>query len=120
MTAILRSDPILIMALASGASVAAAARAAGVGHKTVNNRIADAGFRRLVDEARQGFIDEATGKLAAASTAAADTLLALLAPEHPGMVWLGASRALLEMGSRFGAEAALARRLEALEQALDG
>jgi hypothetical protein len=63
----------LILALAAGATVREAAEQAGVGERTAHQRLADADFRRAVNEARGGMFDAARGRLASLASKAAET-----------------------------------------------
>jgi len=57
-------DDELILALAAGATVREAAEQAGISERTAHRRLADADFRRAVDEARGRMFDAALGRLA--------------------------------------------------------
>jgi len=58
-----RGDGLLIAALAGGASGAESARAAGVGLRTVQRRLADPGFRVLVTALGLAVQDEGGGTI---------------------------------------------------------
>src|SRR5215471_3568818 len=108
------ADQAIIVALASGQTIEAAARAAGVGESTVYRRLRDAGFRVAVATARAEVTARALGKLAAASTAAASTLRKLLRAESEA-VRLSAARSILEMATRLRETVEFEQRLLALE-----
>ena len=55
--------PVLIAALASGATHLDAARQAGIGEKTVYRRLEDRDFRRRVTKARSAMVAPAVGTL---------------------------------------------------------
>src|SRR5947207_2011016 len=80
------ADAALIAALASGATREDAARVAGVSPRTVYRRVDTEAFRRRVDEAREEIIASATGRLAAATQIAVDTLVELVTPSEPASV----------------------------------
>jgi hypothetical protein len=54
-----RKDDALLLTLASGRSVRAAARAAGIGERTATRRMADRAFRRRVSELRADMVERA-------------------------------------------------------------
>jgi hypothetical protein len=115
-------DDALLLALAGGLGIAAAARQAQVHERTVRRRLADADFRRRVNEARAAMVGEAVGRLALAGGLAAVTLAQLVKDAASDAVKLGACRAVLEHMFR-GVEvdtlarqlAELAREVEALK-----
>jgi AcrR family transcriptional regulator len=110
-------DARLVAELAGGATVAEAARSAGVSESTVYRRLRDADFRRLVDEARAAMVAQAIGRLTAAATAAADTLRALLGSEAD-FCRLAAARSILELGAKLREHGELEARIAALEERL--
>lgn len=112
------SDETLILALASGASRASAAKAAGVSERTVFRRMQDADFRQRLDEARATMLSNAVARLTASATSAAVTLHNLLTADSE-TVQLGAARSILELGSRLRESTELAARIAALESAAD-
>src|SRR4051812_42945762 len=93
------ADGPLILALASGKTVADAARDAGVSVSTAHRRMAEAEFRRQVAAARTDALARAVGQLADTSTAAVQTLRSLLDAESD-TVRLGAARAILDQATR--------------------
>src|SRR5687767_9697215 len=93
------ADSGLVVALACGATVEAAAKAAGVSESTVHRRLREPTFRQRVVEARDEMVSRSVARLSATSTLAADTLRGLLAARSE-TVRLGAARAVLELGSR--------------------
>lgn len=113
-----RADDTLILALAGGATVEAAAANAGVGLTTVYRRLKDPAFRARLDAARADMVRQATAMLTAAATEAVNTLLDLQAKDSPPPTRLGAAKSVLEIGNRLRTEVDLAARLAALERAL--
>lgn len=109
-----RADDTLVLLLAAGRSVKEAADGADVGERTAYRRLADPSFRCRVSEARGEMVTRAIGKLADASTAAVDTLQALLAADAEN-VRLGAAKAILELGAKLREAVELGERLAALE-----
>ena len=112
------ADSVLMVALAGGATVAAAAAQAGVGERTVWRRLQDDDFRRRLDEARQQTVATAIDYLGKASSAAAATLVELLKRDERSAVRLSAARAILELGQRLREAGELEERVASLEAAL--
>jgi hypothetical protein len=110
------ADAVLIAALASGATVPAAATLAHVGERTIYRRLEDAEFRRQVNDARGEILARTVGRLADATTLAVDTLCALLASDEPGAVKLGAARAILAEVVRLREHTDLAEQMRRLEE----
>jgi hypothetical protein len=117
------ADDTLALALASGATVAAAAQVARVSQRTVYRRLQDAAFKARVDGEREGLIVRTVGGLSALGVLATEQLRKLLSATSEA-VQLGSCRAILEYQFR-GAElitltkaiADLRQRLEELEHA---
>jgi len=108
-------DDILAQALASGASRAAAARAAGCSVRTVHRRLEDPEFARRVGAMRTAALDDSYGRLCRATGAAIRRLEDLLKSEDSPAVQLGAARAILEAVLRFRQDVAFEERLRLLE-----
>jgi hypothetical protein len=85
-----RRDDALVLALACGTTVEAAARQAGVSDRTVYRRLADVGFQRRVKQARSDVVRRSAGLLSAASGEAVRTLRALMKDSAPLATRLGA------------------------------
>ena len=113
-----RADDRLVLALAGGDTVEAAAAKAGVSLTTTYRRLKDPAFRARLDAARSDMVRQATALLTAAATEAVNTLLDLQSKDSPPPTRLGAARSVLEMGSRLRTENDLVARLEAAERAL--
>jgi hypothetical protein len=110
------ADAVLIAALASGLTVQDAATQAHVSERTARRRLEDAGFRRQVADARSALLEQAIGRMAGATTEAADTLRSLLKAESEN-VRHAAAKTLLELTSKGLEQLDLAERVEQLEQA---
>jgi hypothetical protein len=106
----------LVLALACGATVEAAARQADVSERTVYRRLQDPKFRTQVREARAEMVRRAAGMLTAAAGESVRTLLVLQKAPSPPAVRLGAARAVLELGIKVREMVELEARIEALEQ----
>jgi hypothetical protein len=106
-----------IPALLSERTVAAAARAAGVGERSLRRWLReDERFRALYQQARSESMRQATARIQAASAAAVDTLTELMdLKERPD---IRARAALGVLGAAFKAEELenLAGRIDALER----
>jgi len=108
----------LIAALAAGLTVREAAGRAHIGERTARRRLEDPAFRRRVADARAALLERAIGRMAASTTAAADTLQALLDAESES-VRHAAAKTLLELASRGIELLDLAGRVEQLERAAE-
>jgi hypothetical protein len=113
------ADEALLLALACGATVESAARAAGLSPRTAHRRLADPAFAARVRQARADMAQRAAGALTAASAESVRTLLELQRASSPPAVRLGAARAVLEIGLKVREAAEFEGRLAALEQRLE-
>lgn len=111
-----RADAVIVAALATGATRAKAAKAAGVSESTVYERLRDPGIRARVDAARTDLIQQAAGQGLALVTTALDALGELLASTNDA-VRLGAVKAALDYALRLRESADLEARMVALEAA---
>src|SRR5205823_1431361 len=119
------ADGVLALAIASGSTIADAARLAGVSETTAHRRRKSAAFKIQVEELRRGMVRRTLGILTDAATCAASTLREMLAAGHspanedeeptPASVRVQAARALLEAGKNLRAEVELAERLTEIE-----
>lgn len=105
----------LVLALACGATVEAAARQAGTSDRTVYRRLKDPKFRAQVREARAEMVKRASGMLTAAAGESVRTLLSLQKESVTPAVRLGAARAVLELGIKVREMVELEARIAALE-----
>ncbi len=112
------ADAALVAALVGGATLDEAADAANVSRRTVARRLKDPAFRGELEPLRREALARAADRLAGLATAALETLDELLGAHHPPTIRLGAARAVLHEASRFHDAAELAKRIEAIEQAL--
>lgn len=110
-----KGDNELILALASGATVAQAAERAGISTRTAYRRLDEAGIGERIEEARAGMFARAVGRLAETATHAADRLASLMHSTSDS-VSLGACRAALELGQRLRDANELELRLRVLEK----
>jgi hypothetical protein len=112
-----RGDMALILALAEGLTVDAAAKQARVSPATVYRRRREPAFRAAVNEARRETWVQAVGRIATATTAAADTLKALL--DSPmDQVRVAAARSILEHAAKGIDTVELEERLKLVEERL--
>jgi hypothetical protein len=109
------ADEMLLMALACGATVEAAAQKAGVSRGTANRRLKDPEFRQRLQEVRTEMVQRTAGMLTAAAGEAVKTLLDLQKGTVPHASRLGAARSVLEIGIKMRESADLAERVAALE-----
>ena len=108
-------DAALLAALAGGASHQEAAALAGVSERTAYRRLEDPAFRQQLAGARSELIARATGRLAAACSAAAATLAGLLKADSE-TVRLGAARSILELAIKLRDAEELEARIATLEE----
>ena len=101
--------------LAGGAGVRAAARAAGVGERTVFTWLKDPAFAARVSELRGQLFARAVAVLTRLAGKAARKLDKLLDSAHEGIA-LGACRTVLEAGPRLRELTEMEERLRALEE----
>jgi hypothetical protein len=111
-----KEDQTLVLALACGATVEAAARQCKLNERTVYRRLEDPAFRSQVQEARGEMVKRSAGMLTAAAGEAVRTLLALQKDSVPAAVRLGAARAVLELGIKVRELADLEARIAVLEE----
>jgi hypothetical protein len=109
-------DERLLMALACGATVEAAALSAGVSKRTAYRRLDDPAFVRRLQALRSDMLGRTSGMLTAAGGEGVKTLLSLMRETAPPSVRLGAAKAVLEIGMKVREQAELEQRLCALEQ----
>jgi transposase len=92
-----RLDPRLIVALAAGTEVRQIAKDLAVSERTIYRRLKNQAFRQRISQFRDRMTYQAVGRLAAASGAAVNTLVALLSDADP-RVRLCAAKTILEQG----------------------
>ena len=108
-------DPLLL-ALACGATVEAAARQCGLSDRTVYRRLQDHEFKKRLENVRTDMIQRSAGMLTAAAGEAVRTLLSLQKDAIPAAVRLGAARAILEVGMKIRQIVEIEQRLAELEE----
>ncbi len=113
------ADERLLMALACGATVEAAGRAAGISESTAYRRLRDPAFGQRLQQVRGDMVQRTSGMLTAAAGEAVKALLALLKEGTPPAVRLGAARAVIELGMKVRDAAELEQRIAALEAAAE-
>jgi hypothetical protein len=113
-----KNEDTLLLALACGATVEAAARQCGLTDRTVYRRLQDPDVQRRLREIRSDMVQRAAGTLTAATAEAVRTLLALQKESAPAAVRLGAARAVIELGLKVREVADLEARIAALEDQL--
>ncbi len=114
------ADEALLLALACGATVEAAAQSVGLSERTAYRRLTNPTFRHRLQALRADMVQRTAGMLTAASMEAVKTLLALQKESIPAAVRLGAARSVLELGMKVRETAELEQRLRALEERLAG
>ena len=114
---VFEKDVILALALASGATQAMASEQTDVSLRTIQRRLSDPEFRKLVIEYRDSIVAETLGKMASNMTRAADALAVLLDNDDV-KVRLRAARAVLSLGMRLRDSVDLSERVRQLEEEL--
>ncbi len=110
-----RAEDQLLLALACGATVEAAARQAGLSESTAHRRLADSGFRSKLERLRTELVERTMGMLTGAAGEAVKTLVSLMHPSAPPPAHLGAARATLEIGMKLREVHDLQTRVALLE-----
>lgn len=113
-----KNEDALILALACGATVEAAARQCHISERTIYRWLRDPLFQKRLAQVRADMVDRAAGVLTAASLEATKTLLELQRPGIPAPIRLGAAKAILELGLRYREIVDLETRIRQLEDQL--
>ena len=111
-----KANQLLLIALACGATVEAAASKAGVSPATVYRRLQDPKFQKELRQLRSDMVQRTADMLTAAGGEAVKSLVALLKDTGPANVRLGAARAVVELAVKVREIAELEPRIAALEQ----
>jgi hypothetical protein len=113
-----KSDTVLVLLLACGASPEAAAEKAGVSLRTLRRRWADPAFRALVEDLRKDMLYRAAAMFTAATTASVKTIAELQQSAVSESVRLRAAKAIIELGFKMREGVALEERIARLEEQL--
>jgi hypothetical protein len=112
-------DTRLLEALLSGATIEAAAEAAGMSPRTARRHMAKQAFKDQLTESRQAVVQSVVARLTAGAESVCGVLLDLIEnDETPPSVRARAGKDWLESLQSFGATEDLAARLAALEENL--
>ncbi len=114
-----QAEEALVLALASGATVAEAAREYGLDEKAVRRKLADEKFRKRVVAARAALTERACGLLTSAGLEAAKTLAELVQSDGPPAVRLAAAKAVLEVGMKLRQVVDLEAQVADLERRIE-
>jgi hypothetical protein len=114
------ADETFLMAFASGATVEKAAHTAGISVRTAFRRLDDPLIKQRLKEIRLEIIQRGSSILSSSAADAVTTLQALMQPNVPAAVRLGAARALLEMNVKIRETAEMIERFETIEARLNG
>jgi transposase-like protein len=106
---------VAILALASGETIATAARKAGVTERTLYRWRSDDDFQREVIAARSEMFARALGCMIDGSVPAALVLRQLCLKAKSESIKLGAARCLIELGAKLRDSVELEARIAALE-----
>jgi hypothetical protein len=110
----------LAVIVASGGVIADQAEGFGVSVRTLYRWASEDSFKRRVERIRERAVREAVGLLAANSTRAALTLVALLDEAQPANIRLAAARAIVADMIAIQSHNELVARIAELEARLDG
>ncbi|MCE9561270.1 MAG: hypothetical protein K8U57_04375 [Planctomycetes bacterium] len=110
-----KNEDALLLALACGATVEAAAKQCQLSDRTIYRRMKEADFKARLQELRTDMVRRAAGMLTASANEAVRTLLLLQKDSTPAGVRLGAARAILEMGIKLREMVELETRMDELE-----
>lgn len=110
-----KNEDTLLLALACGATVEAAARQCDLTERTIYRRLKETDFRERLWNLRADMVQRAAGMLTAAAAEAVRTLLSLQKQGVPATVRLGAARAILEIGMKLREVVDLQTRMDELE-----
>ncbi len=111
-----KNDDALVLALACGATVEAAARQCDLSERTVYKRLAEPEFQKRVKLVRADMVRRSAGLLSAASREAVWTLLVLMKDTAPPATRLGAAKSVLEIGLKIRELAELEAEVRELEE----
>ena len=111
-----KAEDQLLLTLACGATVEAAARQCGLSTRTVYRRLADPEVRRTLQTLRGDMVQRTMSTLTAMGAEASRGLLELIKPGTAPAVRLSAIRTVLELGMRLREVVDLEERLAALER----
>jgi hypothetical protein len=114
-----KADTGLIVSLACGASVEAAAQKADMSVRTVYRRLADPQFQAQVNEVRADMLRRAAAMLTAAGMAAIKTFTTLQESAQSESVRLGAARSIIELGCKLREMVEITERLAQLEARME-
>src|SRR5262245_45187324 len=110
-----KNEDALLLALACGATVEAAARQCDLTERTIYRRLKEPEFRAKLQDLRTDMVRRAAGMLTAAASQSVGTLLALQKASVPAPVRLGPAKAVLELGIKVRELVDLETRIAALE-----
>ena len=113
-----RGEDQLLLALACGATVEAAAQKAGLSERSVYRRLTDPTFCAKRDQLRAEMTQRTCAALTAAGTEAVRTLVDLMKPVTAPASRLGAARSVLEIGFKAREMQEVLQRIAAIEAQL--
>ena len=111
-----KADSVVLMALACGATVEAAADKAGVSRATVHRRLKEPEFCQRLQKLRDDLAKRISSLLIGAGGEAVKNLVELMRAPTPPATRLGASRSVLEIGMKEREITDLHERVAALER----
>ncbi len=110
------TEDALMLALACGATVEAAAAKAGLSKRTVYRYLENDAFRKQLQIFRSDMVYRSAGMLTAASMEAVKTLLGLLSTSTSEAVRHAASRSIIELGLKLRQCSDVEERMSKIEE----
>jgi hypothetical protein len=110
-------DVLLAMAIATGRTACAAAEELGLSRSTVQRRMTEPSFRRLINDLRQEMVASALGCISDNMKRGAEAITSLLDSPEPH-IKLRAARALFSYGLKLRDSVDIGERMRELENEL--
>jgi hypothetical protein len=104
-----------VLAVLTSKNLAAAAKRAGIGHRTLIRWMTQPDFREALADARRATFDAGMQRVQALTTEAVETLSALM-KSGPPAVRLGAARTVLELGMHHNDAETIRAKLAEVEE----
>jgi hypothetical protein len=113
-----KNEPELIIALAKGMSVRAAAKASGFSERSVYRRLQDPPFLSKVSNAQSALLRQGLGRAVSKVPLAWETLSDVASDSENDNARVIAARTILELSHKLGEGKTVAKQIESIEQRL--
>jgi len=113
-----KNEPDLIIALAKGMSVRAAAKTSGFSERSVYRRLQDPQFLKRVSDAQSALLRQGLGRAISKVPVAWETLSDVATDSENDNARVIAARTILELSHKLGEGGTAAKRIESIEQRL--